>query len=132
MVTDLIDEIVAKIFSISFSHLLFGGDINYSPIHKCGMWAVVCAKLSLVGVHHVAHLLDTYTCIQESTGAKSCIDHFFTNCNAMNGMAVEFVDTVDSYMNFSDHIPVSLTLVSDISKLYAKHVTSACYFLRPI
>jgi len=31
--------------------------------------AVVCAKFSSVGVHHVAHFLDTYTDIQESTGA---------------------------------------------------------------
>jgi len=46
-------------------------------------------------------------------------------------MAVECVHTVDSYIKFSDHILVSLTLVGDISKLYATHIITHVTSSRP-
>ena len=128
---DIFDEL-EKIF---FTHIILGGDINLDPAKSDRSWNILAKYLTKLKLDNVKHKPGTYTFFQEKLGHFSCIDHFFTNCSAQNDMPVNSNIALNDYRNFSDHLPVILSLDGDIKKLFIPHakppIVSSCNSSRP-
>jgi len=46
-----------------------------------------------------------------------CINHLFTTCNNVNKCKINFISTIDNYMNFSDHFPFHTSIAGELSIL---------------
>ena len=112
----ILDDIFSIVTSLSYDLLIFGGDINCNPTEPSPASKNLVTSLNALGAKHCNFPPNTYTYVN-TQGHFSCIDHFFTMCNNVNKCTIKFINTIDNYMNFSDHIPVHLSLCGDFDIL---------------
>jgi len=118
LVDEMFDAIYLQLENITFTDIVFGGNINCNPANNSTSWKRLSNKISKLGVSHVTHLPNTCTFRQEKLNHSSCIDHFFISCSSDQTVHVDNITTIDCYMNFSDLVPVMLTLSGDFSRLF--------------
>jgi len=114
----ILSDISTDIEKLSFKQIVFGGDMNCGPTRSNKSWNILLSYLSKFGLHSVEHKPNAYTFSQEKVGSYKFIDHFFTDCNVASILKVNSIDMIDHHTNFSDHLPVFLSLAGNISELF--------------
>ena len=124
ILSDILDEIFSAIENISYSTLIFGGDINCDPEINTPASTMIKQYLSNAKAQHCPISTNIgspkYTHFQETLGHFSCIDHFFiANANYNTTKEAKMIDLriLESHLNFSDHRPITLKLRIDLNAI---------------
>ena len=98
--------------------LILGGDWNADPLRNDGRTRYF---KSFIRNEELYNCLDhdsanvPYTFVCTKNGTTSTLDHFLISPNLVN--SVISYETLDSHNNFSDHLPLKLTLSIDVESL---------------
>jgi len=114
---DCLASVMNDIVDISFSNIIFGGDMNIDftgtdPLRD--MLIDFTQSLGLVFVDDKLPCGQHYTFRVDSTGAESLIDHFAVTKGLYD--YISDVEIMDSGINLSDHCPLKLEFVIPGSK----------------
>ena len=107
----MVGEIEGFIDTISFDHLIIGGDFNVdlrSSSTRSTLLSDFIQERNLVCVDQLPLSSIKFTYLCEASGASSWIDHFV--CDADLASVISSVSALQYGSNLSDHLPISATL----------------------
>ena len=127
IVADMLDEIKTILATIDYSFLVVGGDLNWDPKKLSPVSGVICSFMFehclILSDDLLDSLSNTVTHSYEHVTLKrfSYIDRFFISSPHSCYKSISLRPLID-YRNFSDHIPIVMSLNINVPQLLAAYI----------
>ena len=123
---DVLASVINDVDDCNYDDLIVAGDLNCSfdkPDAFSRQVLNFCHTLSITPTYKLMGEANSYTFRNSSGLGFSCIDHFLTSNNITPKISSLF--TLDSGVNFSDHVPLCLICELNITHNYDINIASA-------
>jgi len=130
VITDLLEEVKTNLVNINYTYLVVGGDTHWDPKKVSPIFEVLSSFNLELGLVLCDNLLDdtanlvTHSFEQVKLQRYTFIDHFFVSHVHSSFKPVLLTPLID-YRNFSDHLPIILSLNIDGAAMLNSFRTAA-------